>query len=59
MSDTNTSRVIETNSPEETLALGEQLGRAATRDDFDNKIWKISVGMSALKHIKDHTKEND
>ena len=33
MNDTNTGRVIETNSPEETLKLGKELGRAAKPGD--------------------------
>ena len=44
MSDTNTSRVIETNSPEETLALGEQLGRAAQPGDVYTLVGDLGVG---------------
>ena len=48
MSDTNTSRVIETNSPEETLALGEQLGRAAQPGDVYTLIGDLGVGKTVL-----------
>ena len=48
MSDTNTSRVIETNSPEETLALGEQLGRAAQPGDVYTLVGNLGVGKTVL-----------
>ena len=48
MSDTNTSRVIETNSPEETLALGEQLGRAAQPGDVYTLVGDLGVGKTVL-----------
>lgn len=48
MSDTNTSRVIETNSPEETLALGEQLGRAAQLGDVYTLVGDLGVGKTVL-----------
>lgn len=48
MRDTNTSRVIETNSPEETLALGEQLGRAAQPGDVYTLVGDLGVGKTVL-----------
>ena len=48
MSDTNTSRVIETNSPEETLALGEHLGRAAQPGDVYTLVGDLGVGKTVL-----------
>ena len=48
MSDTNTSRVIETNSPEETLALGEQLGRAAQPGDVYPLVGDLGVCKTVL-----------
>jgi tRNA threonylcarbamoyladenosine biosynthesis protein TsaE len=48
MSDTNTSRVIETNSPEETLALGKQLGRAAQPGDVYTLVGDLGVGKTVL-----------
>lgn len=48
MRDTNTSRVIETNSPGETLALGEQLGRAAQPGDVYTLVGDLGVGKTVL-----------
>ena len=47
MSDTNT-RVIETNSPEETLELGEELGRAAEPGDVYTLVGDLGVGKTVL-----------
>ena len=44
MNDTNTGRVIETNSPEETLKLGEELGRAAKPGDVYTLVGDLGVG---------------
>lgn len=47
MSDTNT-RVIETYSPEETLALGEELGCAAQPGDVYTLVGDLGVGKTVL-----------
>ena len=59
MSDTNTSRVIETNSPEETLALGEQLGRAAQPGDVYTLVGDLGVGKTVLTQGIAHGLEID
>lgn len=48
MNDTNTGRVIETNSPEETLKLGEELGRAAKPGDVYTLVGDLGVGKTVL-----------
>lgn len=48
MNDTNTGRVIETNSPEETLKLGEELGRAAKSGDVYTLVGDLGVGKTVL-----------
>ena len=47
MSDTNT-RVIETNSPEETIKLGEELGLAAQPGDVYTLVGDLGVGKTVL-----------
>lgn len=48
MSGTNISKVIETNSPEETLKLGEKLGRAAKPGDVYTLVGDLGVGKTVL-----------
>ena len=48
MNDTNTGRVIETNSPEETLKLGEELGRAAKPGAVYTLVGDLGVGKTVL-----------
>ena len=48
MNDTNTGRVIETNSPEETFKLGEELGRAAKPGDVYTLVGDLGVGKTVL-----------